>query len=362
MAHRTFTAGDVDYITRMNALASSLDRRLQQNLLINGSMQVWQRGTSIASTTVVTYGPDRWAVWRGSSPFTTGATVSRQTGDTSLAGGSRYCARVQRDSGNSSTATMYFRQAFTTENSIPLRGRRLGVRFKARRGANFSSGSNLLTVSAVQGTGTDQHPANIYTGSSTIGSSTVTLTTSWQLFEVDLGTVSGSATEIAFGFVYSPSGTAGAADYYEVAEVTLGFTTDSNVDLGDFPYASFEDELARCLPYYEKSFAYATTPAQNAGGVGASWWPQILGASTSQHLPGMVLYKVTKRSGGPTVTLYNPSAANAQIRNTTDGTDWSSSTVAQSNANGFILSGTSPSGSAAGEVASVQWTSDAELV
>lgn len=361
MPHRTFTAGDADYIARMNALASSADRRLAQNLLINSGMQVWQRGTSIAgvaSPASKAYGPDRWTLYRASSA--TGMTVSRQAGDTTA--GSRYCARVQRDSGNSSTAIVYLRQPMSTENSIALRGKRLGVRFKARRGSNYSASSNVLVVSVVTGTGTDEHPSGPYTGGASQAAVNVTLTTSFQVFNVDLGTVGTTVTELAPGFYYTPVGTAGAADYFEVTDVLLSVTTDSNVDLGDYPYRSFEDELARCLPYYEKSFAYATTPAQNAGGVGASWWPQILGASTSQHLPGMVLYKVAKRSGSPTVTLYNPSAANAQIRNTTDGTDWSSSTVAQSNANGFILSGTSPSGSAAGEVASVQWTSDAELV
>jgi hypothetical protein len=356
MPHRTFTAGDVDYITRLNALASALDRRLAQNVLTNGSFQVWQRGTSFANATTVVYGPDRWGLWRGSPPFTLGATVSRQTGDSP----SRYCARVQRDSGNTSTTSVVFRQALTTENSIALRGKRLGMRFKARKGANFSASSSILTASVISGTGTDQHPS-AYTGSATQASTTCTLTTSWQYFTLDVETIAGSVTELAFGFIYTPVGTAGAADYFEVQEVQVVPISDSNVDVGDYPWRSFEEELAACLPYYEKSFAYATAPAQNAGTDGAFWFPQLQGASTSQRSP-FIAYKAIKRSSTPTVTLYNPAAASAQIRNTTDATNWTLSTAEQGNANGFIVQGTSAAGSATGELQAVHWTAEAEIV
>lgn len=353
MPHRTFTAGDTDYITRMNALASSLDRRLAQNILVNGSMQVWQRGTSFASAASVVYSADRWSHWRGS--FATGSTVSRQTGSDP----SRYCARVQRDSGNASTALVYIAQALTTENSIPLRGKRLGIRFRARAGANFSASASALSVQVFTGTGTDQHPT-VYTGSATPLSTSVTLTTSWQYFTADLGgTVGGTVTELSLGFLYTPVGTASTNDYFEIQEVQLVATTDSNVDVGDYPWRSFEQEFDECQAYYEKSFAYATAPAQNAGTTNTIGFAQALGASTAQYAPSMTLFKRRKR-GTPTVTCYNPSAANAQIRNLTGSTDWTSSSLSASDI-GMWATGTSPGGSSAGDRAIFHFAADAEL-
>jgi hypothetical protein len=124
----------------------------------------------------------------------------------------------------------------------------------------------------------------------------------------------------------------------------------------------FDMQLARCMRYYEKSFEYATAPAQNAGGLGCARWPQAVGAASSQG-GNSIAFRVVKRADptAPNFITYNPSAANAQARNESMGADCSAASVTsigQSTVN-FIF--TSAGGSAAGQSIAVHWTADAEL-
>lgn len=118
-------------------------------------------------------------------------------------------------------------------------------------------------------------------------------------------------------------------------------------------------ELALCSRYYQKSFLTGTAVANNAGIPGANAANQLVGASTATALPG-VRFPVEMRAT-PTVVLYNPSAANSQIRNTTAGSDWTLSASSNVSAKAFELGGTTPGGSSASQVASVHWSADAEL-
>jgi hypothetical protein len=111
-----------------------------RNFFINGGTDIWQRGTSIALTTSA-YTSDRWQGYRAVA----GSTVSRQvTGDTTNLPFIQYCARVQRDSGNTATNTIYLGQSLETVNSIPLAGKTVTLSFYARAGANYSTASNAL--------------------------------------------------------------------------------------------------------------------------------------------------------------------------------------------------------------------------
>lgn len=215
------------------------------NAVLNSAFQIWQRGTSgVAATAAGAYFADRWVVGRGVA----GSTGSRQlTNDTTNLPNIQYCARVQRDSGNTSTSAIFLAQSFETINSIPFAGKAVTISYYARAGANYSSASNALTLTAASGTGTDQQILGTYTGTSGFITSTATLTTTWQRFTAT-GTVSSSANEIAFYFNYTPSGTAGANDYFEITGVQL--------ELGSIatPFhtyaATIQGELAACQRYY----------------------------------------------------------------------------------------------------------------
>jgi hypothetical protein len=220
-----------------------------KNYLINGGMDVWQRGTSFAlSANVPTYTADRWYNARA----TAGQTVSRQvTGDTTNLPNIQYCARVQRDNANTSTTEVRLAQAFETVNSIPVAGQTVTLSFYARRGANYSSASNLLSSQIYTGTGTDQNLlTGGYTGSSLLSVSTPTLTTTWQRF-TQTATVSATATEITVLFTYTPVGTAGAADFFEITGVQLEVGSVAT------PFSraggTIAGELAACQRYYYRA-------------------------------------------------------------------------------------------------------------
>jgi hypothetical protein len=218
-----------------------------KNRVLNSNFSVWQRGTSIACTTS-SYTADRWQGFRSVA----GATVSRQvTGDTTNLPNIQYCARVQRDSGNTSTTDILLSQSFESVNSIPLAGKAVVLSFYARKGATYSQASSNITFELSSGTGTDQNRLGGYTGQNAVISSTATLTTTWQRFTYT-GTVPTTATEIAFFAYYIPVGTAGATDYFEITGVQIeaGTSTAS-------PYApntsTYQAELAACQRYYYRT-------------------------------------------------------------------------------------------------------------
>ncbi len=217
------------------------------NPVLNSAMQVWQRGTSgIAATSTGAYFADRWQIGRGVA----GATGSRQTtNDSTNLPFIQYCARVQRDSGNTSTSNIFLAQSMESANSIPYAGKTITFSFYARAGANYSATSNALQAVLQTGTGTDQNVLTGYAGTAYPINSAVTLTTTWQRFTIT-GTLASTTTEMGMYFQFTPTGTAGANDWFEVTGV--------QVDIGSvaLPFrtyaATIQGELAACQRYYTR--------------------------------------------------------------------------------------------------------------
>jgi hypothetical protein len=215
------------------------------NPLINSAMQVWQRGTSVAvAASVPAYVADRWYLGNGVNQA---CTVSRQvTGDTTNLPSIQYCARVQRNSGQTGTGALIFSQPIETINSIPFVGKTVTYSFYARAGANYSPTSSALTAYLIGGTGTDQQVVS-FTGASVIIGSTATLTSTWQRFSYS-ATVATSVTQLGARFDCSPTGTAGVNDYYEITGVQIDV---GSVALPFRTYAAtIQGELAACQRYY----------------------------------------------------------------------------------------------------------------
>jgi hypothetical protein len=219
---------------------------VSKNLLDNAGMDIWQRGTSftVASSTQ-TYTADRWMAYRTA----TGATISQQTTSPNY---SPFYTRVQRTASNTSTNIIYLTQALETSNSRPLAGKTVTLSWWARAGANYSSASSLMTWEFAYGTGTNQNMITGFTGQTNVTAGTKTLTTSWQQFTTT-GTISTTANQIGVNFYFTPVGTAGAADYFDIADVQLevGSIATSFSRQG----ASIEAELANCQRYYYRMTA-----------------------------------------------------------------------------------------------------------
>jgi hypothetical protein len=209
-----------------------------RNVLINGDFKVWQRTTSSAITAASTtsYYADRWACYRG----VTGSTISRQTAGLE---GFQYCARLQRDSGNTATNSINIYQSLETVNSIPLAGKTVTISWYARAGANFSGSAMLVGINT--GTGTDQNIYTGYTGNLVALDTTQAITTTWTRY-TKTAILSSSATEVGLFFAYNPTGTAGANDYVEITGVQL----EQNFQPTPFEQRPIGVELALCQRYY----------------------------------------------------------------------------------------------------------------
>jgi hypothetical protein len=117
-------------------------------------------------------------------------------------------------------------------------------------------------------------------------------------------------------------------------------------------------ELALCQRYYWKTFPAVTAPAQNAGVAGSYVFGQLVSGAINCHYP-VVPFPVEMRAN-PTLTLFNPSAANAQVRNIAAGADYSSTTISASTW-GFLIAATGPAGGTAGQASVIHVTASAEL-
>ena len=318
------------------------------NPVINSAFQIAQRGTSISAPAAAnTYTLDRWIASTGVSAA---ATISRQaTSDTTNLPFIQYCARVQRNSGQTGTV-IWFLQSFETINSIPYAGKTITVSFYARAGANYSMASSVLNLRLISGTGTDQNYATGYTGAAFVIDQNATLTTTWQRFQFT-GTVSASATELTTLFNFVATGTAGTNDYYEitgvqvdVSPVALPFRTNA---------PTLQGELAACQRYYSVGQSIGIVNATVDGGGNYRSYPQNFLPVTMRTTPtiGITSYTagtVNKVTSNIFFSVYGGSAA--------DSTSAASAVTITNNS--FTLSGVN---STNGKYDGANWTATAEL-
>ena len=207
-----------------------------RNVLINGDFKVWQRSTSAAISAGSYVAADRWYTYRSVA----GSTFSRQTA--SLVG-FQYSGRIARDSGNTSTVNISCGQSIESNNSIPLAGQTVVFSFWAKAGANYSATSSILRVRLLSSTTTDQNI--VLNGGVTVIDQNVTLTTSWQRFSYS-AVVGSTAVTLGTIFSYDPTGTAGAADHFEITGVQL----EQNYQPTPFEQRPIGVELALCQRYF----------------------------------------------------------------------------------------------------------------
>ncbi len=265
------TSGDSELATRVGVVeAANNATPLSPNYIINGGFDIWQRGTSFVGTSY-NYSADRWIIVRGG--FATGYTATRQTA-TGLTG-FQYCIRAQRDSGNTGLTDFGFSTALETSQSILLAGKTVTLSFYARKGANYSATNSQITTYIHSGTGTDQAASGMswnWTGG-TNSVATHTLTTSWARYTHTF-TLPSSMTQTGVGFVGVPTGTAGAADHYEVTGVQLEEGSYATPFRRNAP--SIQAELAACQRYYWRMNAENSYGVFGfAAGNGANAWMPV---------------------------------------------------------------------------------------
>ncbi len=209
-------------------------------------MDIWQRGTSFTGATTNVYGPDRWIVYRNAA----GSTFSRQT---SGLDGFLYSTRIQRDSGNTSTAVLYLSQMLESQESYKYAGKTVTLSWYAKAGANFSAASSQMIARIYTGTGTDQNWIQTgYTGQATTLDNLTTITTSWVRYSASVA-IPSTTTELSITFGFTPVGTASTNDWVEITgvQLELGSVATTFKRAG----GTLQGELAACQRYYYRAVA-----------------------------------------------------------------------------------------------------------
>lgn len=319
----------------------------RKNMLANGGFDVWQSGAggsaSITGTASRIRTADCW--WAVRAASATGYTVSQQTGESS-----RYALKWQRTAANAATDVMYLAQSLETQDCVWLkRGTppTLYLSFKAKKGANYSGGD--LSALVIRGTGTDECVLDTFTGATTLATLTQTLTASLVKYSLAVP-CDASTNQIGVRFAWTPTGAAGADDSITLEEVQLEYASAAT----DFERLPFADTLARCMRYYIKTFPYGTAPAQSAGDSSVLHWVCAAAGAVTQgsfSYPFPVPFRAS-----PTATTYNPSAANAHVRNLSVAGDHSSTIATVYSPLGLAVQSIGNAGGAAGNTLSVHLT------
>lgn len=162
-----------------------------------------------------------------------------------------------------------------------------------------------------------------------------------------------------------------AGEYYGSAGTSNPFTViDGNgikitgVKLSEDPNLSaeqpeFNRSLDVCKKFFWKTFQYALRPAQNvATYVGAILVSQVRAASQIESAQVKTSLPMIEIGTNPTVTLFNPVALNAEVRDSTLGADCTGSTGANDGTQGISVVFTTAVGSGLGNKCYVHATVD----
>ena len=227
-----------------------------KNAIINGGMDIWQRGTSNTYVAGPFYTADRFTF---NCNIVTSVTVSQiTTSDTTNLPNIYNAMRVQRTAGNSSAPLVIIQSTLESKDSYRFAGQNVTFSFWARKGANFSS--STFTTQVITGTGTDQSLVSGFTSGNVVINQNPTLTTTWQRFSYT-AVVPSTTTQLGIQFYITCAGTAGAADYFDITgvQLELGSTATTFSRAG----GTIGEELALCQRYYYRT---ATgTALQNIG-------------------------------------------------------------------------------------------------
>lgn len=303
-----------------------------RNAVINGNFDVWQRGLSFSNPASASFIADRWRIQVEGSGVT--RTLSRQAftvGQTDVPNEPTYFLRFDQSVAGSGATLNILRNRI--ENVRTFAGQQITLSFYAKAAASLT----MPGVNLNQGFGTGGSPsASVFTVFP--GTASLAITTSWTKFSFTvtapsisgktIGTNEDSTLQLDF---YLPIN---AVFAFDIAQVQLELGANAT----PFERRPLAVEEALCQRYFWKSFPRETAPAQNAGITGAYAFG-VLAASASALYQGLS-FPVPMRAT-PTMTGFNPSAANGQARNATNSADFSSTVVNPNGVHGFHVTATS---------------------
>jgi hypothetical protein len=258
-----------------------------RNKIINGAMEIAQRGTTFTNqaTTSTPNGPytlDRWMNNRASD--VSGLTVTQSTDAPQSFINSM---RLQRVAGNTATEGTFIFYTLAREDSIPLAGKTVTLSFYAKAGANYSRSGNTLDLNIYSTTTDSDTKVYLFSPTVTVASQNFTITTSWQRFSITV-TLGSTIKQVGFQLQTSTlTGTAGSDDSW----YATGFQLEEGSVATPFERRPFGLELDLCQRY---AIVYGRDNTYNEiGGTGFSF------STTNGDVP--VAFPVQMRTT-PTIT------------------------------------------------------------
>jgi hypothetical protein len=347
------TIGSVQVVT--GSTTSGYANIPGKNRLVNGNLQIWQRGAggsaSFAVNAATAYTADRWQVQSGAS---TNVTVSQVAGTTS----GQYRMRVQRNAANTGTGAITIAQSLPRSVCSNFGGSYATFSFQALVGANFSPTSNNVTVKIISGQGTsDVSVLSGFTTQVTEVSATKSMTTALVTYTATTGQMNAAVSQMAVEITFTPVGTAGVNDYIDIGQLQLEHGPNATF----YEHKTYDEYLRESQYYFCKSFAYGTAPAQNIGNSISEMVYAAARAATGTQVAPTVPWPVNMRAT-PTLTTYSTNAATNQVYDVGSSNPCTAITtfVLSDRAHSLYCSGAATTG--IGNILVYNWSADAELV
>jgi hypothetical protein len=192
-----------------------------------------------------------------------------------------------RTSGNTDTTAINFGQALESLDCYKAQGQQVTLSFWAKKGANYSGGA--VTVVLNSGTAADGTAANLaaagWTGNALPINSSFTPTSTMTRYSFT-GTVAAAALQLGILLTYTPTGTAGSADYI----LFHGIQLEIGAIASPFEFRDAEVELALAQRFY---FQLNETNGANIA----------TGAPTGSNTQGYSIWLPTPMRIAPTVAV-----------------------------------------------------------
>ena len=240
-----------------------------KNAIINGGMDIWQRGTS--STSNLAYIADRWL------QYTSAGTTTFSRESTIVPTGSQYSMKIAQAS---ASATITVNQAIETFNAIQFAGQTVNVSMMC-----YASASTGMQIQVQYSTSVDNGTLGTWTAITASSGGAATITNAWQKMT---GTYAiPSTAKSIYISLFIPTLTATTNAYFGQAQLELGSVPTAFSRAG----GTLQGELTACQRYYYRLSSPNTAYAM----IGIGY------ASSTTAASSLVSFPVTMRTQPSTI-------------------------------------------------------------
>ena len=380
--HTSASSDAIELATDGTCTAKITNNLSNRNLIINGSFQCSQRGSSFTTGTsnFSTYTLDRWKIVTYATDQLN-LTVTQEPMNQAVPGFKNYI-KISPNAAETSLASDEYTNLRQSIEAQDLQQLCYGTSSAKSLTLSFWVKSNTTGTACIT---FNKHDATGYyiTRTYTINSSdtwekkTVTipgLTPSgiandngiglniyWFLSAGSDYTSSDSTSWVTtadskYAYGHAINLTDSTSDYLALAGVQLEVDSTGSGVATDFEHRSYGDELARCQRYYE-THNHLTTAKTTDGDVTSYWSTITSNDSNTLVVSTGIIYKVPKRAS-PTVTIYNSSDTSTAARVNAQGTE---RTVNATYGGPHALTRIYVLGASAGNYVTYNWEASAEL-